>query len=226
MNDLLSAVDALTRPSHTLVVQWITGHGPHCKPGCPKDREHSHTTRVEHDPLLLQLEAAIASTIGGGSGRSMVSKSELSVLDSDALWHFERIDSQIRSWCQLAGVEASRHAIDNLRAWYVARLTQHGEDEADRAATGILRGWAATIRSKMNPPRTMELTAACPICQSDTWTDTDGNVYRHPIQIQYREQDPDILAHARAICRACEQVWIGSHQLRELRWDVDVAEAS
>ena len=225
MTDLLAAVDALTLPAHTMVVQWVDGHSHLCPTGCGRDGEHAHTTRVEHEPLLLQLEAAIASTIGvGGRGGSSWDRN---VLDSDALYQFSLIESQIRDWCRLAGVEASRHPVDNLRAWYVSRLARPGEHEAaDVACADILWKWAATIRAKMNPARTMELTAACPVCGADTWTDTDGVVYRHPIRIQYRDQDPDILAHANAICRACDQVWKGAAELRALRWDVDEHEAT
>jgi hypothetical protein len=211
MTELLDAVDALTKPTHTLVVQWVTVDG--------KDKAHS--TRVEHDPLLQQLEEAIASTIGGGGGRSMTAKWALNVLDSDALYQFSIIDTQIRDWCRGVGVKPGPHPLGNLRAFYAAHIGRLPDEARDRVLEGILRKWAGTIRGKMNPPRTMELTAACPVCGSDTWTDADGITYRHPITITYQDQDADILGSARALCRACERVWRGAPELRALRWDVD-----
>ena len=211
VTDLLEAIDALTQPTHTLVVQYVTVNG----------KEHAQSTRVKHDPLLQQLEEAIASTIGGGGGRSMTAKWALNVLDSDALHQFTIIDSQIRDWCRGAGVTPGRHPLGNLRAFYAAHIGRIVDDGRDRALEGILRKWAGTIRGKLNPPRTMELTAACPACGADTWTDVDGVVYRHPITITYQDQDADILGSARAMCKACDEVWRGLTELRGLMFDVE-----
>ena len=215
MTDLLDAIDALTLPTHTLVVQWVTDDN---------GKDHPRNTRIEHEPLLAQLELAIASTIGGGGGRSMTAKWALNVLDSDALFQFSVIDSQIRDWCRRAGANPGRHPAENLRTFYAKHIGRLPDERVDRVLTGILRGWAGTIRAKLNPPRTMELTSACPACGSDTWEDTEGQVYRHPITITYQDQDADILGSARALCRACDHVWKGAQSLRALRYDVDVAE--
>jgi hypothetical protein len=236
MNDLRDAVDALTLNTRTMVVQWITGLGPMCEGKCPKDREHSHTVHVDHDPLLHQLEAAIASTMTGGGGRAQ--KFAMNVLDSDALMRFSQIESQIRDWCRLAGVEASRHPADNLRSWYVTRLALHPDERlGDAAAVGILRGWAVTIRSKLDPPRTREILDPCPQCGSDTWVDGEGVTYRHPVSITYRPGEPTdeeldltALAHAslstaRAECRSCKASWEGSAGIRSLKWEIDQHEA-
>lgn len=228
MTELLEAVDALTLETHTLVPQWFTHRGPMCTSRCPKGREHSHTARVVHDSLLHQLEAAIASTIGAGAGRAMTEKWALSVLDSGALQQFAQIESQIRDWCRMAGIEATRHPVDNLRAWYVTRLAMRDDEseEGDAAATKILRKWASTIRAKMDPPKTIELTSPCPKCHAATYEDEDGTTLTHPIRIQYRDHEADILATAWATCRACGEEWRGSAALREMRWDVDAAEAA
>jgi len=215
MTDLLEAVDALTRTTTTRVVQWVTD---------PTGKEHAKVSFVTHDPLLQQLEEAIASTIGSGGGRSMTAKWALNVLDSDALHKFSEIDSQIRDWCRIVGVAPNRHPVSNLRAWYAATLHQHWEPATTGFYVAVLRGWAGLIRGKLNPPRSLELTEACPTCGADTWTDTDGTVYRHPVRVEYREGEPDILARARALCRACERVWSGATELRSLRWDLDQAD--
>jgi hypothetical protein len=200
-NDLREAVDALTLPTRTMVVQWITSRGWMCEGKCPKDREHSHTVHVDHDPLLHQLEAAIASTMTGGGGRAQ--KFAMNVLDSDALHRFTLIESQIRDWCRLAGVEATRHAADNLRAWYVTRLAMQEDEARDSAAVKMLRGWAVTIESKLDPPRSREILDPCPQCGSDTWVDGEGVTYRHPVSITYRpgeptDEEPDLTALAHA----------------------------
>lgn len=216
MTELLDAVDALTLSTHTLVPQW---YATPCNPACPKG-EHAHTSRVEHAPLLHQLEDAIVSTIGGAPSKS-TAKSSRGVLNSEALYRFTLISSQIRDWCRMAGVTPSRHPSDNLRAWYVARLSVVGSEDQDAAAAGILRGWAGMIRVMLDPPRARELTFPCPSCGEATWTDAEGVVFRWPVRLEYPEQDPDILATARAWCRACDRVWRGSGELRALRWDAD-----
>lgn len=210
---LLEAVDALTLPTNTRVVQ--------------EDGDKTVTNFVHHEALLTQLENAISSTIGAGAGRAMTTKWALNVLDSDALYQFTIISSTIRDWCRLAGAGRHAHPTDGLRAWYTTRLPLDDDTRAieDPFHLATLHKWAAIIRAKLNPSRSLEITAACPICHSETWTDSDGSTYRHPIKVTYHDQDPDILATAQALCRACERVWRGSHQLRELRWDVDIRES-
>ncbi len=56
--------------------------------------------------------------------------------------------------------------------------------------------------------------------------DIDGIVYRHPVRVEYREgPEDDVLRHARGMCRACEMVWRGGHELRSLRWQIDEPKA-
>jgi hypothetical protein len=212
-DDLLEAVDALTLPTHTRVVQWHEVDG----------KDVAQTTRIEHEPLLLQLEQAIASTIGAGGGRAMTAKWALNVLDSDALYSFSLINTTIRDWCRLAGLPRPEHPVQGLRAWYVSRLTIHDRD--DQWVTEQLRAWAGTIRAKLNPSKSIELTFPCPDCGATHWVDNEDQTLPHPLRLQYQEQDPDILAKAHAQCRACGRVWRGSHELRALRWDSDQNEA-
>jgi hypothetical protein len=210
---LLEAVDELTLPTNTRVTQ--------------DNGDNTITNFVHHEALLTQLENAISSTIGAGAGRTMTAKWALNVLDSDALYQFTIISSTIRDWCRTAGTGRYTHPADGLRAWYTTRLPIPAEMRSleDPFHIATLHKWANTIRAKLNPSRSLEITAACPICHSDTWTDTDGTHYRHPIEVTYHDQAPDILATAQALCRACDRVWRGSHELRELRWDVDIRES-
>lgn len=234
MNDLLDAVDALTLPEEVRVTQDIlkTKMQPSGRPvideqGNPiREVKGQQTMTVTHPPLLRRLEDAIASTIGAGGGRVMTAAWELSVLDSGALHQFAMIESQIRDWCRMVGVRAHRHPVDNLRAWYAATLSKNLTDEQAAVYRDQLRKWAALIRGKLNPPQTMQLTEPCPSCKAATWKDDDGVEYPHPITITYRAGDPDILATARAECRACDKEWRGQSELRALRWDVDHTEDS
>ncbi|WP_100811773.1 DUF7341 domain-containing protein [Microbacterium sp. BR1] len=210
---LLDAVDALTKPTQTKVVQWITVDGV----------EKTIATPVHHESLLDQLEAAIRGVMDGTAGGNASTSSTRSLLNADALYQFVLIENAIREWCRLGGVATKKHPAGNLRAWYVARLAHHDLDDTWHIAQ--LEAWARTIRGIVNPARVMEITTACPTCGADTWTDADGTVYRHPVRVEYREgPEDDVLRHARGMCRACDMVWLGGHALRALRWQIDEPE--
>lgn len=204
MTDLLDAVDALTLPTHTLVVQTITING----------RETEQSTRIEHPPLLTQLEDAIRGVMDGSEGGAATVAFTRSVLNAAALQAFMVIDGQIREWCQIEKATVSNHPGESLRSWYAARLSRLHDDDGWHVKR--LRRWESTILTTVQPPRTLELTVPCPACGSDTWLDFDGAVYRHPVQVSYREGDADILRDARASCRSCSKTWRGSHELRLL----------
>lgn len=231
-NELLDAVDDLTLVTFTKVTQDIMqtvmrdGRPVTDDNGDPVRESTGRTRRVTLTaaPLLQQLEEAIASTIGAGAGRAMTAKFALSVLDSGALYQFSVIDSQIRDWCRMTGVTPTRHPADNLRAWYAATLAKQMEPRQVEFYTNVLTGWAALIRAKLNPPRTMELTAPCPACGAVEYEDEDGDVGPFPVKIEYWDGEEAILERARATCRACNATWKGSHALRALRWDVDQAD--
>ena len=216
MTELLDAVDALTLPTRTKVPQWVTRDGV----------EVQTVTVIEHDPLLKQLEDAIASTIGAGAGRAMVERRALNVLDSDALYQFSVIASQVGDWCRIVGVKPTRHPTKDLRAWYAARLAT--QTESDDWYVNTLHGWARMIQAKLNPWASWEVTDPCPKCHASTWEDevVDLNdrvvkVERNrPILVEY-PPGGDVLAQGRATCRRCGNEWKGSSALRELRWDID-----
>lgn len=230
-NELLDAVDDLTFVTYTKVTQDIMqtvmrdGRPVTDDNGNPiREAKGKQRVTLTAAPLLHQLEEAIASTIGAGAGRAMTAKFALSVLDSGALHQFTIIDTQIRDWCRMIGVTPTRHPAENLRAWYAATLSRRMEPAQVDFYTGVLTGWAGLIRAKLNPPRTMELTAPCPECGATEYTDEDGDVGPFPVKIEYWDGDVSILERARATCRACDATWKGARQLRELRWDVDQAD--
>lgn len=209
MTELLEAVDALTLPVVSRITQAAEADGV----------ETITVATVTHDALLAQLEAAISSTMGGGGGRTMTEKWALNVLDSDALYQFTLIGNTVREWCRMAGLPKPDGPVQGLRAWYVTRLAINDRD--DTWHVNVLTGWANAIRGKLNPAKTIELTFACPACGADTWTDSDGATYKHPLRMSYQPQDPDILNTARALCKACANVWEGVTTLRGLRWEAD-----
>ena len=88
----------------------------------------------------------------------------------------------------------------------------------------ILWRWVGVIRSKLNPPETMDLTAPCPECSASEYTDDEGNVGPFPVKISYRPTDDDIMRTASAACKACGHEWRGSAALRALRWEIDNAD--
>lgn len=232
--DLLDAVDTLTLPQHTRVLQDVmrTKLQPDGRPaidpeGNPiREVKGTQLSRVTHDPLLTQLERAIATTIGAGAGRAMLERHALSVLDSDALYRFTLIATEIGEWCRLLNVQPSKHPATDLRRWYVARLATN--PESDDWYIDKLRSWAGMIRGKLNPWQNWEITDPCPKCHATTWMDEseDGNgkpivVERNrPVLVEY-PVDRDILTNSRATCRNCGHEWVGESALRELRWDID-----
>ena len=197
MSDLISAVDALIRPVPTKIV-----------------RDDGSTTRIVHDALLVQLEAAIRSSIGGtmsGGGLS----SERNLLDNDALFESMKITSAIGSWCRLAGVQPTRVPVDDLLAWFEAN------PEAGDFYTQQLQDWARFITAKLDPTKALEVKGECPECGSSVWVDADGGEHPRPVLVTYHPED--VLNTATAVCRAAECLadWRGETAIRLLRAQVD-----
>lgn len=202
-DELLQAVDDLTLPKPVKVTT-----------------DDGYTWATE-DPLLVQLREAVASSLRSGSG-SGGSPWTRNVLDSDALYQAGVITATIGDWCRLAGARATRDPVKDLRAWYVRRLTA---TDPDSFYLGQLRKWAAQIRALVNPPRMVEITAACPICGEGTYTNDMGEVVRNPLTMSYRATDDRFWRDARVLCRACLNVWEGVEAMEELRDELDEREA-
>ena len=211
MNDeLAQAVDALTRP--------IIDHIPQVDDEGRWLRAHT----VEHPPLLRQLEDAVRGSFGsdGGAGTPSLG-SERNMLDSDALYEFLKITSQVSDWCRIRKVPTTRDPLANLVAWHEAWAP---DDEAgDAFYVRQLTKWAGIIEAKLNPKKRLEVTSPCPVCGADKWVDTEGVAYRFPILVEYRGEGSAV-SDEQALCRACENVWSGQRELRQLRWDIDARE--
>ena len=189
--ELLEVVDELTLPKPVKVVT-----------------DDGHTWATE-DPLLTQLQEAVSSSLRSGSGSGGAAWTR-NVLDSDALHQAAIITSTIGDWCRMAGATVTRDPITDLRAWYVARLTA---TNPETFYLEQLRGWVHRIRSMINPPRTVEILGACPVCDQGTYTNDMGEVIRNPLTLTHPQ---GTVNGARVLCRACETVWQGAPAVAEL----------
>lgn len=190
MSDLFEAIDALTLPRTTGVMQG--------------DR----LVKITHDPLLVQLEQAITSAIGNGGGGGTATGA---VINDEAFARFAQIASQVRDWCRLAGVTVSKHPGDNLRAWGVQVLA------ADTSGhVTIMRTWARQIVALLDPPKRVPLAGACPVCGAKSVTNELGDVSPNPVQVEYYPENP--ARTIRAVCRAvsCGVTWEGGEAIAEL----------
>lgn len=210
-NHLMDAVDALTKPMRSKVIQ---------DPPPGTGWELSHTVTVELPPLLTQLEEAIRGTIGIGGSGSLAN--ERNMLDGDALYRFMKINTVIREWAFIVGAKVDkRDPVATLRAWYVLFQENRNLPEVERFYARQLTSWASQIDAKLNPPRIWDLPYACPACGNDTWwSKGTGEEYPRPLVIEWRETGASLVEDARALCRSCGQVW----SVRELKFQIEELE--
>lgn len=193
-NDLLSVVDELTLSKPVKV---------------PTDDGHTWATE---DPLLVQLQEAVSSSLSSGSGSGGAPWTR-NVLDSDALHQAAIITSTVGDWCRIAGAEVTRDPVKDLRAWYAKRLSAQ---DPESFYLGVLLKWVATIRTIISPPKTLEILGACPVCKEQTYTNATGETVRNPLVMIYRPDTTNMHKAARATCRACDTVWQGDEAMEEL----------
>lgn len=197
--DLLDVVDELTLPKPVKI---------------PTDDGHTWATE---DALLVQLQEAVSSSLRSGSGAGGAAWTR-NVLDADALHVASIITSTIGDWCRMIGVDVTRDPVKDLRAWYAARLAA---TDPETFYLGQLRKWAGQIRAMINPPRTLEITAPCPVCGQGVFTNDIGEILQHPLQMTYRADGERFWNTAKVLCRACENVWSGVGAMEELRDELD-----
>ena len=198
MTDLLEAVDALTKESRSKVIQ-----------------DDGTIAIVVQDSLLVQLETAIRSSMGGSTGGASL-PSEGSPLDVGALYESLKITAAIGDWCRMVGVKPVRESVPDLLAWHAAYIGRPGG--ADEFYIGQLNGWARMITAMFDRPREKDLPSECPTCGAASWW-RDGAEYSRPLVVRYRPDDP--VGSATALCRSCEKVWTA----RELAYELEQAEA-
>lgn len=194
MTDLLDAVDDLTLPRNVKV---------------PTDDGHTWATE---DALLVQLREAVSSSLNSGSGAGG-SPSTRNVLDSDALYKASIITATIGDWCRIIGAKVTRDAVVDLRAWHAAYLATNDPGEF---YISQMRAWAGQIRTMVNPPKTVEITAPCPVCGQGSYVNDMGERITNPLILTYRPESEHLWKSSKVMCRACEAVWIGGGAMEEL----------
>lgn len=202
MTDLLEAVEALTKPRTSRVIQSNEA-GITC------------TTTVEVPPLLDQLEASIRSSMGGSTSGSSLAF-EGAPLNTGALFEAMKITAQIDSWCHMVGVIALHKPGHDLRTWYAVTLLKPFDTETEAFYIKQMGGWARAITNLLDPPREKELPDDCPNCGAGEWW-RDGAKYMRPLVVRYRPDEP--VGNATAMCRACADVW----NARELAYAIEEA---
>lgn len=204
MTELLDAVDDLTLPKPVKV---------------PTDDGYTWATE---DALLVQLREAVSSSLNSGSGAGG-SPSTRNVLDGDALYKAAIITSQIGDWCRIAGAEVTRDAVVDLRAWHARFISL---DQPEEFYLGQMRGWSRDIRAMVNPPKVVEITAACPVCGEGSYVNDMGERITNPLVLTYRPDSDHMWKNSRVICRACEAVWVGGDAMEELRDELEDKETA
>jgi hypothetical protein len=197
--ELLEVVDELTLPKPVRV---------------PTDTGHTWATE---DALLVQLQEAVSSSLRSGSGSGGAAWTR-NVLDGDALYQAGIITATIGDWCRMAGATVTRDPVTDLRSWYACRLAA---TDPETFYVAQLRKWVSQIRLLIHPPRTLEITSACPVCGQGSYTNDMGEDIRNPLVMTYRASDERFWRDARVVCRACDVVWSGVDAMEELRTELD-----
>lgn len=222
---LLEAVEALTKPQRRKQPQdVIQDYELTDEEGVTTQHQRvvgQQKVTVELPPLLELLDDAIRSNIGGSTkGAALASQSI--PLDPGALYEAMKISTQVGDWCRLVGVRPTKHAVKDLRAWYVATRAGHPTPEQDDARAVTLRKWASTIRGMLDPWREKDLPDPCPVCGAKFWWDPNEPTKEgrpRPLIIRYRPGDADMVERAYGLCRACAEVF----GVRELAYAIEHA---
>lgn len=183
---------------------------------------------VDHEPLLKQLRDAVISSVGarpGGGGLA----SERNVIDSDALEQYEAYEKTIIGlYKEVTDAVPFETPEKTLRQWYIefANRARSGKVSMDvvHKKAKKLSSIVSAIENKLNPPSVMEITSPCPRCGVAYGMDEQG-VYRHAIIVESRIDENKSLDDTRARCVACKATWVHGRGMRQLRWEIDQAEA-
>lgn len=205
-NDLLDAVDVLTKPMIEHVSQvdddgkWLRNH------------------TVVSEPLLTALKNAINPSSNTAAGSSALASTR-NLIDSDAMFEYGKMTSAIGDWCRIYKVRPTKDPIVDLRRWYVAfelNPSDSGWHEKE------LRRWASTIRNIIHPPNVViSVDGPCPVCQAVSWGDVINGGGTMPVQIKFWEDEDTKSSHGHtALCRSCKAVWFGYDAVMELGEEV------
>lgn len=199
VTELLAAIDRLTKPETSKVIQERNGI--------------TCTSSVERPPLLTQMAESVNPSSNKDTG-SASSPSTRSPADLDALFEYAKMTAAIGDWCRIEKIGATRDAVVDLRRWYASRLALVNPDDSSYIRT--LRKWEHTIRNHLDPPKTFTIPVGCPVCGKREFGDSD-NGGTFPIMVEYRRSDDEqTVGQEQATCRACKTVWFGRAAIEEL----------
>lgn len=210
-NLLLLAVEALTKPVTSKVIQ----DGP-----IGSGLAGQKTVSVKLPSLLEQLEAAIRGTIGKGGSGSLAN--ERNMLDADALYRMVKIATLVHQWAHSFKADITKGDVSKtLVAWYIKYQVTNPTETSERFYLNKMTAWANEIRDKLNPAKVLLQPGACPVCGAETWwSKATHEEYKFPLVIEYHEIGANLVQEAKAMCRACEQVW----SVRELAYALEQAD--
>lgn len=198
MTDLLDVVDELTKPRVEHVAQR-------------SDRgEWIRTHTVEHPALFVQLRDAGSGRTSAGSNAA---KHERAIVDLDALFLYTDYAGQVVEWCRARRIAYTRDPMVDLRAWYVDTL--HDNEFDPREYLSRLTRWAQAIRDHFDPPKWEDSNLPCPACGARFYGDA-VNGGGKAIRMMFRVDDDGRVRDERALCRACNLVWVGRGAIEEL----------
>lgn len=200
---LLDAVDALTLPTTVKVIQG---------PGKP--------TVITHQPLLTQLQAAVAAGTDRSSNASPAR--ERMPLNAEAMRIEGEVSGELTRWqLRQSGSIRFDTLAGRLRSWYAVYIGAVRSEHTDLQYERILTGWHKEIMAMFDPPTRLEITAPCPLCDARVWFEPQTGNQVTAVVVEYMEVGAATLEKASGLCRACGVVWKGSSALRELRWLID-----
>lgn len=127
-------------------------------------REARRTARGEQPSLLDQLDDAVASSQGGGRRAAGLHRAPIGLAAADVLAGIERT------------VGRGPRPELGRRVWAWA-----GEHATEPATLTTVAGWVASALAVLQPTRSLDLVAACPVCGSRTvHVDDAGERVRRP----------------------------------------------
>ena len=211
---LLDALDKLTKPQ--TVANW----------------RGDDIVRRTDPPLLDWLRDAIANSMGGSGGGKQAR--ERTPMDVGAFTLYEDIDGRVRSWVNDLGGKPGKNLTPTqiLRSWYVLWNVGNPSERMVAAYAHILEGWVQAVNDILDPPKRIEITSPCPVCGRE-WinvglkladgSDDPNDLERVHVLIAVERES---IHESFAMCRACDRVWTGTGEMRQLRIAIDDAETT
>lgn len=233
-NYLLLAVDKLTKPHTSKVLQSKTVEQRDAEGEVVASIDIACVSVVDHEPLLLRLRDAVVGGIGSKGGSS--DGSARIPFDPGAQALFDRIAQQINAWyIELPNAREDRTITSRLRDWFIAfenrrRAGQTLSDE-EESTLRLVEGWVRAIETMFDPPTMLEITedvygappqaAACPVCGGRYAIDESSADRIIALVVEFRDLGIETLEKSTGLCRSCGFVWRGSSGLREMRYALE-----